>query len=1179
MKKILAVLLAVSLCCTGLSVIPASAKETENNVVNTSKFKTLTPEINDDNTVTYYNENGKEVDIDSLNANVKTQYNLPSSYDLRDEGRSTSVKDQGSLGLCWDFGATASMESSILSQPELSASLGDNAWQNLDLSEAGNSWYIHTNFADSTSPFFNDYLYDEAKGAEGGFPSYIAYGLASGFGAYPESLLPYNNWDNGYMEGYRYYSDYRLKNYVELIKDNDYIKDKLMKNGVATVHYNCFDSNYYTVGDNCSYYDNGTEFQPVGGVAQSHVVSIVGWDDNYSKDNFNPEMQPTQDGAWLCKNSWNDTWGCTSDNYRGYFWMSYETYTYSITQFEMQSVDNFDNIYQNAIYAPYSAQTTAVANVFCANDDEKLEQVNFSSVGELDGTIEVYKLSQNFSSPSDGQLLTSFNASVDSTGIYSVECPENVFLNKGDTFSVVVKSDEDMMINFRSRDNGSLESGKSYSKDENGNWLDVSSEDFVFGYSSIKAYTSNVNGINKSKLSALTTELTNKKIDDRVDTELKDSVTAELAKANKVLSDEKASQNTVDNEYCMLKVLSDRLNEYFYNINSYDDFVNLSNQINEGKGIRYIILNTDLDLSNMIEISPLYTKSPFTGVFEGNGHTISGAVINATEFDNASFFGNLVGAKIKDVNFDNFTVASEHGFAGVLANTVNNSTIENCNITNANVASSKYNTGFIAETADNSQFSNINISNCVASDALTASVTVCVDINSTFSQLTADNYTLTARGGVSNENGFSAQIGGKYTIYFPKITLTQDKCSVESFFGTLKSVTSNETTVTNNNNVYDVAIINDEVYLNLEFEDSSEIYFGVNVDVINKTVTVSEYYGHENVINIPSEIGGFPVTAIADNFEVIYNRDDITGIVSSANLDTIGNSAFENYTSLKSVDFANVNTIKSSAFKNCPMLSDVKIKGVNIVEESAFYEDESIENIDFGNEIKSIGSAAFNTCTNLKSFNFGKALKVIESDAFSKCLSLEQANFPNTLEEIGYFAFYGCKALKLVAIPDSVTYVGESAFRCCSFVTVQLGKNINYIGYHAFGDTGKYADNDVGIFIKDFVVNGYANTVAQDYAQQMGFRFVDLNTQPAFVSDERYDYSKFVLGDANLDGEVNISDVTAIQKYVAQLDTLDEVGQSNSLVDEYYTISINNATYIQRYLSNLVDSLESSAKG
>ena len=51
----------------------------------------------------------------------------------------------------------------------------------------------------------------------------------------------------------------------------------------------------------------------------NHAISIVGWDDNYPKENFAEANKPRNDGAYIALNSWGEHWG---DN--GYFYISYE---------------------------------------------------------------------------------------------------------------------------------------------------------------------------------------------------------------------------------------------------------------------------------------------------------------------------------------------------------------------------------------------------------------------------------------------------------------------------------------------------------------------------------------------------------------------------------------------------------------------------------------------------------------------------------------------------------------------------------------------------------------------------------------------------------------------------------------------------------------------------------------
>lgn len=51
----------------------------------------------------------------------------------------------------------------------------------------------------------------------------------------------------------------------------------------------------------------------------NHAVTLVGWNDHYSKENFTSASGVQNNGAWIVKNSYDTDWG---DN--GYFYISYE---------------------------------------------------------------------------------------------------------------------------------------------------------------------------------------------------------------------------------------------------------------------------------------------------------------------------------------------------------------------------------------------------------------------------------------------------------------------------------------------------------------------------------------------------------------------------------------------------------------------------------------------------------------------------------------------------------------------------------------------------------------------------------------------------------------------------------------------------------------------------------------
>ena len=234
---------------------------------------------------------------------------LPERFNLKDE-ISIKVEDQGGFGLCWDFAAIKCVETNLaLTQGK-----------KYDLSES------HVDYMASNLMT----LSKREANCGGNFSDMKNYNQAyRGFAT--EEEVPLNVYDD-----YEYNTFYNtpleslyITKYVDFPTVNkntqeDYenrfkelqtaVKTHIMKYGsvyasIATPYYG---ENHYTK-DKEDLKDNDG----------SHSISIVGWDDNYSRDNFkSPNGNvPEKDGAYIALNSWGEKW---ADG--GYFYISYEDF-------------------------------------------------------------------------------------------------------------------------------------------------------------------------------------------------------------------------------------------------------------------------------------------------------------------------------------------------------------------------------------------------------------------------------------------------------------------------------------------------------------------------------------------------------------------------------------------------------------------------------------------------------------------------------------------------------------------------------------------------------------------------------------------------------------------------------------------------------------------------------------
>lgn len=357
----------------------------------------------------------------------------PEEYDARDYGYVTDVKDQGRSGNCWVFSTTSALENDSIVN-------GIETAETADFSEAHFSWFASRTLTDDTSDLtYGDGYNVESPYLKGGNWQTATAALSRWSGLANESDYPFNPANLSAMGNYSESSRYdtgsgTVINSAEILLDANDIKQWITEHGSSVVSFYYGDG--YFNGNTDSYYYNGTP-------QVNHQVTVIGWDDNYSADNFG-SVKPEADGAWLCKNSWGGYWGNG-----GYFWLSYyDTSLKNFTGFSSKSIDENDKnyTYNGAGYECffYGSSSIMTANVFTAESCEKLTAVSIYTVTPAsDVTVKIYtNLKSNYTKPIDGTLVSTFETFIARKGYHTIELPEAIQLAPGTIFSVVIECED-----------------------------------------------------------------------------------------------------------------------------------------------------------------------------------------------------------------------------------------------------------------------------------------------------------------------------------------------------------------------------------------------------------------------------------------------------------------------------------------------------------------------------------------------------------------------------------------------------------------------------------------------------------------------------------------------------------------------------------------------------------------
>lgn len=372
-----------------------------------------------------------EPEVDS-NIGIASYALYPGTYNANEERFVTEVKNQRNTSLCWAFSLASNLETSLLTREQ----------KYYDLSEEQLAYFWANRVNDPLGNTPNDKITRTQSDYHGtGNGRVASFFLSTWSGMTTEEKVPFQSsavtWPDSLS--------YDTSAYMEDAIFSQYTVERTKQ---LLIEYNSVSAMIYML-DNYYYPDTASYSCPQSGLV-NHAVTIVGWDDTYSKENFPSASGVNNDGAWIVKNSYGKNWGKN-----GYFYLSYEDQ--SITNLVSNTASASEEYNNNYFYDGAAAGTVTfpsktinngyyVSNIFKATagngKDEKLgEIVTAVPQDNTDFQIQVYTDLKNTSDPTSGT--PAYAEPVDYTqplaGIHTIHLNTPVKIPQGTFYSVVIR--------------------------------------------------------------------------------------------------------------------------------------------------------------------------------------------------------------------------------------------------------------------------------------------------------------------------------------------------------------------------------------------------------------------------------------------------------------------------------------------------------------------------------------------------------------------------------------------------------------------------------------------------------------------------------------------------------------------------------------------------------------------
>ena len=372
-----------------------------------------------------------EPEVDS-NIGIASYALYRGTYNANEEEFVTEVKNQRNTSLCWAFSLASNLETSLLTREQ----------KYYDLSEEQLAYFWANRVNDPLGNTPNDKITRTQSDYHGtGNGRVASFFLSTWSGMTTEEKVPFQSSAVTWPDSLAYDTSAYMEDAIFSQYTVERTKQLLMEYNSVSVMIYMLDNYYYP--------DTASYSCPQSGLV-NHAVTIVGWDDTYSKENFPSASGVNNDGAWIVKNSYGKNWGKN-----GYFYLSYEDK--SITNLVSNTAVTTPAYPNNYFYDGAAAGTFTfpsntinngyyVSNIFKATagngkDEELGEIVTAVPQDNTDFQIQVYTDLKNTSDPTSGT--PAYAEPVDYTqplaGIHTIHLNTPVKIPQGTFYSVVIR--------------------------------------------------------------------------------------------------------------------------------------------------------------------------------------------------------------------------------------------------------------------------------------------------------------------------------------------------------------------------------------------------------------------------------------------------------------------------------------------------------------------------------------------------------------------------------------------------------------------------------------------------------------------------------------------------------------------------------------------------------------------